>query len=354
MLVAPAHRTILEGDQAQTSMEVVRKLDETRWRAFVDDHPLGNIFHTPEMFQIISRTKGQQPELWAIINQKKQPLALFLPTKVTLIGGLLRHLTARAIAYGSVLCAPGSEGLEALEILLQAYKKDTPNSVLFTELRNLSDLSELQPVLNKHGFIFEDHLDYLIDLDRPVEKVLQGIGKRTRKKIRKGLRDQLVQMSEVTNLIELEDWYRTLQKTYSSAQVPLADRSMFEAAFEELYPKGMAKFLMARVNESTVACSAELAYKDTIYGWYGGSDRNYSQYLPNEMLIWHILEWGASNGYRVYDFGGAGKPDEEYGVRDFKAKFGGNLVNFGRNTDVHRPTLLKISRQGYKLYRRLL
>jgi len=29
---------------------------------------------------------------------------------------------------------------------------------------------------------------------------------------------------------------------------------------------------------------------------------------------------------------GAGKPSEKYGVRDFKAKFGGNLVNFGRNT----------------------
>jgi lipid II:glycine glycyltransferase (peptidoglycan interpeptide bridge formation enzyme) len=215
-------------------------------------------------------------------------------------------------------------------------------------------LSEIQPVLSENGFLFEGHLNYLINLNRPAEDVLQSIGQRTRKKIRKGLRDGFVQMSEATNPTELDHWYDVLQKTYSNAQVPLVDRSLFEAAFKELYPRGMAKFLLAEVNGVTAACSVELPYKNIIYGWYGGSDREYSDYLPNEMLIWHILEWGANNGYHLYDFGGAGKPDEEYGVRDFKAKFGGDLVNYGRNTYVHNPTLLKLSRQGYEVYRRFL
>jgi len=35
-------------------------------------------------------------------------------------------------------------------------------------------------------------------------------------------------------------------------------------------------------------------------------------------------EMGVGNGYRLYDFG-TGRPDVEYGVRDFKAKFGGEL-----------------------------
>ncbi|MEJ2555337.1 MAG: GNAT family N-acetyltransferase, partial [Anaerolineae bacterium] len=125
-------------------------------------------------------------------------------------------------------------------------------------------------------------------------------------------------------------------------------------AFDILYPKGMAKFLLARIDGVTAACSLELTYKDTIYGWYGGSDRAYSEHLPNEMLIWHILDWGASNGYRVYDFGGAGKPDEEYGVRDFKAKFGGELVTFGRYTYVHSPIGLQLGKLGYRLYRRVI
>ena len=46
----------------------------------------------------------------------------------------------------------------------------------------------------------------------------------------------------------------------------------------------------------------------------------------------------------VDDFGGAGKPDEPYGVRTFKAKYGGELVNYGRYVCVHSRGRLAISR----------
>ena len=334
-------------------MEIVGELDEALWREFVENHSLSNVFHTPEMFDIFAQTKGYQPSLWAAVESSGRPMALMLAVQITLMAGALRRFTTRAILYGGVLCAPGAHGGTALEMLLRVYNRES-DGVLFTELRNLSDLNDLQPVLHENGFVYEDHLNYLIDLNRPVEDVLQSIGRRTRKKIRKGLRDELVQVTDVTSRAELDHWYDTLQKTYGNARVPLADRSLFEAAFDELYPKGMVKILVAKVGNETAACSIELTYKDTIYGWYGGSDRSYSRYFPNEMLMWHILEWGASNGYRVYDFGGAGKPDEEYGVRNFKAKFGGELVCYGRNTCIHAPRLLWLSERGYRLVRKWL
>jgi hypothetical protein len=320
----------------------------------VDEHPAGNIFHTPEMFRVFARTGGYAPALWAAVDGGGRPLALLLPVCVTLMRGLLFRFTTRAVAYGSVLCAPGPEGKQALGQLLKVYQHEMKGKILFTELRNLSDQNSLQPVLEKNGFVYEDHLNYLIDLNRPAEEVLQSIGQRTRKQIRKGVRDGIVQVGEATNRSELDQWYETLQKTYGNAQVPLAHRSLFEAAFDELYPKGMAKFLLAKVDGVTAACSVELTYKDIIYGWYGGSDRAFGKHCPNEMLMWHILEWGANNGYCVYDFGGAGKPDEEYGVRDFKAKFGGELVCYGRNVCVHAPTSLRLSEWGYGIYRRFL
>jgi serine/alanine adding enzyme len=335
-------------------MRVVQSLDEALWRHFVDNNPRGNIFHTPEMFEVFGKTLGHVPELWAVVGGSSEVLALVTPVHITLMNGLLRRFTTRSVVYGGILAQDTPRGQDALRLLLETYARNIRSRSLFTELRNLQNLDNLQPLFEDHGYSYEDHLNYLIDLDRPVEEVLQGIGKRTRKKIRKGLRDGLVEISEATNRAELARWYETLQKTYSNAQVPLADRSLFEAAFDILYPKGMAKFLLARIDGVTAACSVELTYKDTIYGWYGGSDRAYSEYLPNEMLIWHILDWGASNGYRVYDFGGAGKPDEEYGVRDFKAKFGGRLVCYGRNVCVHSPFLLTIAQRGYEIYRRFL
>jgi lipid II:glycine glycyltransferase (peptidoglycan interpeptide bridge formation enzyme) len=116
----------------------------------------------------------------------------------------------------------------------------------------------------------------------------------------------------------------------------------------------MVKFWLARVGDAYIAASVELLYKGVIYGWYGGVDRAYTEHTPGELLMWHILKWGAEDGCSLYDFGGAGKPDEEYGVRDFKAKFGGELVCYGRNTYIHAPRLLRLSELGYGVYRHLL
>jgi serine/alanine adding enzyme len=334
-------------------LRVVHFLDEGRWRHFVESHPLSNVFHTPEMFQVFAQTEGYRPTLWATIDGDGEALALLLPVQVTLKGGLLRYLTNRAVVYGSVLYDPSPAGEEALAILLYAYIQEVGREVLFTELRNLSDLSAVQPLLNDYGFVYEDHLNYLIDLNRPLEQVMQSVGSRTRKHIRRGLARQEVIVEEISERGQIAACYDLLRKSYATARVPLADRSLFEAAFDVLYQRGMVKFWLARVGEAYVATSVEMLYKDTIYGWYSGIERTYASYTPGELLMWHILKWGVENGYRVYDFGGAGKPGEDYGVRDFKAKFGGELACYGRNTYVHAPTRLAISKVGYQVYRNL-
>jgi lipid II:glycine glycyltransferase (peptidoglycan interpeptide bridge formation enzyme) len=43
---------------------------------------------------------------------------------------------------------------------------------------------------------------------------------------------------------------------------------------------------------------------------------------------------------------GAGKPDEAYGVRDFKAKFGGKEVEHGRFLCVTKTLLYRIGKLG--------
>jgi len=339
-------------DQVQEGVRVVNQLKEEDWKQFVDQHPQGNIFHTPEMFHVFERARGFRPALWAAVRGEAQIEALFLPVQVSL-SKLLGPLTTRTISYGSVLCLPSEAARQSLSMLLKAYVRQNRTSSLFTELRNVSDIQAEQPVLGDQGFAYEEHLNYLIDLNRPSEEVFSGIGARTRKNIRHGLNKGEVTVREVTELEQVGICYHLLNQTYQTARVPLADRSLFEAAFELLRPKGMIRFTLAYVGDVPAAASVELLYKDVMYGWYGGMDRSYSKYVPNELLMWHILKWGSENGYSLYDFGGAGKPNEEYGVRDFKAKFGGKLVCYGRNTFVHLPGVLWLSRQGYQILRHL-
>lgn len=332
------------------NVRILRELPVQQWKAYVDEHPSGNIFHTPEMFQVFAYAKGYRPQLWAATNGERI-LALFLPVNVFLSSGLLAPLTTRSIAYGSILFTPSTEGRYALSLLLKTYVREVEGHPLFTELRNLSDLGCVQPILSQHGFTYEDHLNYLIDLDRPVEAIFQSIGCRTRKNLNRKHNRENVVIEEVTDRSRLPLCYEMLRRTFQAARVPLSDPSLFEAAYDLLVPLGMARFSLATINDRPAAVSIELLYKDIAYGWYGGMDREFRAYCPCELITWDVLKWAAEHGFKVYDFGGAGKPDEEYGVRDFKAKFGGKLVCYGRNMFVHAPHLLSLSRVGYGLLR---
>jgi serine/alanine adding enzyme len=335
-------------------MTVVHTIPEEEWRHFVKKHPAGNVFHTPEMFQVFASAKGHHPTLWAVIGGDGQILALLLPVQITLVDGLAHGFTTRAIAYGSVLCDLSPDGQQALALLLRNYTQKVNGGPLFTELRNLSNMEAIQPILKQHGFVYENHLNYLIDLKRPPEAIMQSIGSRTRKNIRRGLRRGEVVADEAKSRDQVGECYDLLRQTYQAARVPLADRSLFEAAFDVLVPKGMARFTLARVGQTPAAISVELLYRGVVYGWYGAVDRTFSSFVPNDLLTWQILRWAAENGYQLYDFGGAGKPEERYGVRDFKAKFGGDLMCYGRNTCVHAPWRFAISRTAYQLLRRAL
>ena len=335
------------------SPRVVRDLDRATWSDFVHRTSTGNVFHTPEMADVFARAAGHRPELWAVLDGD-EILGLLPTVRLTLLRGLMAPLTTRSVAYGGLLVAdrPGAAG--AVSELLQTYGAEAGRRSLFTELRNVHDEGQLRGTIEQAGYRYEPHLNYLIRLDRPPDEVYRSMGRRTRQHIRRALGRQDVRITEVGRVDEVAAWYRTLQRTYRHAGVPLADESLFRAAWEVLAPRAMIRLYTAWVGDAPAACSAELTYRDRIYAWYGGTDRAFSAKVPNELLMWHILDWGARNGYAVYDFGGAGRPDEPYGVRDFKAKFGGDLVEFGRFVAVHAPRRLAVSERGYRVYRRIL
>lgn len=334
-------------------MDIVRQLDEHPWREFVDNHPQSQVFHTPEMFQVFERTKGYVPTLWAAVDDGHHPLALFLPVQITLKGGLLRRFTTRAVSYGSVLGAPGAEGKEAVALLLETYARKNKGRFLFTESRNMTDLGDLQPVLGQCGFVYEDHLNFTLDLTQPQDQIWGNIRSNARRNIRKAQKSQ-VTVEMVERADRLGPIYALLKSVYQRLQVPLVDESFFRSAWDISYPKGMFKVLVARVQGIDIGAMTLLLHKGIVLYWYAGILKEYTSYRAGDLLVWHALEWASQNGFRLFDFGGAGKPQEEYGVRDFKAKFGGELVNYGRNICVHAPMTFKLSEAVYQVARRFL
>jgi serine/alanine adding enzyme len=334
------------------SFEIVRSLSEGEWRHFVNENPAGNIFHTPEMFQVFSRVKGHHPEVWAAV-EGDQVLALLVPVQITLMEGPLRYLTTRTVVYGGILSDQRTEGRQALARLIQRYKETTKRIPLFTEVRNRCDTGQLQPILAEFGFVLEGHLNYLIDLEQPEHVLWSNISKSMQKHIRTAEKKGAY-VEEITDRKQVAVAYRFLREVFARVHVPLADLELFQAAFDILVPKGMCRMIMAHAGDREIGARIVLLHKNTILDWYAGASRVFSAYHPEELMIWKTITWGREHGFRSFDFGGAGKPDQDYGPRAFKSRWGGLLVDYGRNTFVHSPLRLRLSQVGYQAARRLL
>ena len=216
-------------------MRVVDNLAVDVWRDFVINLPYGNIFHTPIMYELFARTEGYQPSIRAVVDSDQRVIALMLPVQIAL-SKMLSSFTTRAVVFGSVLFDSKLNGEHALELLMKTYAKEGGRNLLFTELRNIYNLESAQPIFANIGFIYDDHLNYLIDLNRPIESVFNSIGKRTRKNIRHGLNRGVVQIEEARKPEDIRACIQLFQHTYQNAGVPLAHHSLFENAYNLLHP----------------------------------------------------------------------------------------------------------------------
>ena len=91
-------------------------------------------------------------------------------------------------------------------------------------------------------------------------------------------------------------------------------------------------------------------HKDTIYEWYiCGLDRKYKNIYASSLATYAPIEYSINNNIKYFDFMGAGRPGDNYGVRDFKLKFGGTLYEYGRFEKIHKPFTFKISKLGLNI-----
>ena len=225
-------------------------------------------------------------------------------------------------------------------------------SCLFTELRHQDDARDIQPALRAAGFVHEPHLNYLVALERSEADLWSGLSRSAKQRVRSAEKKG-IKVVDAEDDATVDAAYRLLADVYRRARVPLASPTMFAAARAELHARGMLRIVTAQLDERVVAARFLLLYKSRIVDWYAGSDRSFASYSPTEYLVWEVLRWGCEHGYEVFDFGGAGRPDEPYGPREFKSKFGGELVGFGRDVFVHAPHRLRVSRAAYSAARRL-
>ena len=333
-------------------MEVTASIDRAKWSKFVYEHPHGNIFQTPDMREVYEQTKNYEPITLATVDDDGEILALMQAVVIREMGGFLGSFSARSVVQGGPLFVDDEKGTRALEMLVRYYEGLVYKRALYTQIRNMWDTSNLSNFLNSAGYEYEEHLNFLIDLTMPAGTLWKKLFKPRRNGINKAKRYGVI-VEEVVDEDLITVVYDHLQETYKKAQIPLDDISLFRHAFGILAPKNMIRFFLAKYDGEYIGTIVVLIYKGVIYDWYAGASGEYLRLCPNDVLPWYVVEMGSNNGYHTFDFGGAGKPDEAYGVREFKRQFGGGLVNYGRYKKIHSPLKVKIAEKGFEVYRKV-
>lgn len=329
-------------------MKLIREVEEQDWRDFVREIPGGSVFQTPEMASVYESTVRHEPvSVFAVEEGRIQ--GLVLASLIWSGGWPMKLFSGRCIVQGGPLLTKSS----CAPTLLSGLDDLVSKRALYTEIRNLQKPVEAVPLFESSGYSFAAHLNYHLDLRKSEEEIWSGMSKGRRKGISRAEKTGL-EVTEITEERQIDEFYDILKKTYSGLGMPLADKSLFTSAFRILRPLQEARFLLCISEGRTVACRAVLLFRKTLYDWYAGSVAEERAKKADEFLVWNILKWGISKGYETFDFGGAGSPDEEYGPREFKRRFGGEMVEPGRFEKVYKPTLFSFSKKMFRFYRRLL
>ena len=330
--------------------KTISEVTDAAWDDFVDHHPNGNIYQHSSMFNVYQNTQMYRPVRVALVKKETNIIVgVMMGVIIKEMSNVLSRFSSRAIVVGGPLVSSDVPS-GGVNILITAFDNEVKQAALYTEIRNLFDTKTImQDII---GYSFVEHLNFHINLNRSEDEAWKSIHKDRRKNINRSEKYGLV-VDEMKDETQMDVFYSLLKSTYVNAKVPLADRTLFEAAMKTLVPEGSAKFYLAQHDGRYVGARVILIHKKTIYDWYAGASREDLSLYPNEFLVWHILKWGVENNYSVFDFGGAGDPKKPYGPREFKRRFGGDLVNFGRFIKIHNPFMLKIAQYGFGLYRKI-
>lgn len=324
-------------------------IDEAAWNKFVINHPNKSIFQSPYYYNVIKKTKNAVPKVFICIENEK--IVGVLVSVIFKEGyGIKGFLTSRSIIIGGPLVLDNR--VEVAYFLLNEYLKEVKKRAIYSQIRNVFNVTAIEKSFLSLKFKYIPHLDIHIDLTIDIDEFWKQLKPKLRQNIRKAEKNGVVVEFATKN--DVKEIYGILKNVYSKAKLPLPDISLFNQAFSQLYDNNILRPFIAVWDNKIIGCRLVMTYGDVIYDWFAGSLDEYKKLNPNDLLPYKVIEWGIKHSeYKLFDFGGAGKPNVSYGVRDYKLKFWNHLIEFGRYEKVHFPIIYNLVKFIFCLWRRI-
>ena len=322
-------------------------INRIQWQQLVENSNCGSWFQTPEAFDFYSSLSFLQPFVFGVAE--KEELTGVISGFIQADGGpVKRFFSRRAIVNGGALLHQNISE-EALRKLLQKTQHELKTQAIYIEFRNFRDYSGYKTVFEKAHFNYRPHLNFQVATPN-IEFCLKNLQASKRRYVKLSQKNG-VEWMQTDSKSDLESFYSLLKKLYATkVKTPLFPYEYFE----QLMSDRNGKIFIVKYRDEVIGGSACVAFENKILFnmFVCGLDGQVKNVYPSTVATWASIEFAAENGFEYFDMMGAGKPNEGYGVRDFKAKFGGKLVENGRFLYLCRPLLYKIGKFGVKILKK--
>lgn len=338
-----------------------KDIDRNEWSRLVASSTTGTWFQSLEAYEFFAG----MPEMFmpfAVGLENEGKLRAVCVGYVTVEKSALKQLmTRRAIIIGGPCLADDCTDAEVTELMC-AVRKELKGEAIYVECRNFNDYSRWKEAFAKAGFSYEPHLNFHVDTSS-VEVVEANLGKSRKRDIRTSLRDGATIIEHPT-LEQVREYYAILEHLYKTrVKTPLFPFSFFE----KLWQHHDGRFILVALNNEIIGGTVCVVFNrdkfetinhksqittppSVVYEWFVcGRDGEWKSIFPSSLATYAGIKYAAEHGCARFDMMGAGKPDEAYGVRDFKARFGGKEVEHGRFLCITKPLLYKIGVLGVKI-----
>ena len=309
--------------------------------AFMDKEPHAQFFQSPEYLEFIGPVEGFRPVLFIALDDRSRVVGSLLGVYQRDGGGLKSWMSRRLIVMGGPL-----GDVIVAEALISALLKDAQGNAIYVEFRNSFDTSKQRAAFERAGFTYVPHLNFLLEVEGE-EAAFSKLSSTRRREVRGSLNEGAT-FGEATSPEEVDGFYRILEGLYrEKVRKPLPARDLFH----RLHTSPNGRVFVVRYQGRIVGGSAGPAYgKRALYYWYACGDNSIKGVHASVLATWAPIQHAARNGIALFDFMGAGKPGQGYGVHDFKARFGGTEVSHGRYEKVLDRTLFRLGISGLKAY----
>lgn len=325
----------------------VNDINKDSWASLVQISPVASWFQTPEAYRFFDSLSFL--EAFCIAVESDSVLKGVVVGYIQKDGGKFKQFfSRRAIINGGPLLANDISD-EELTALLNATRQVLKRKAIYVETRNFNDYGRWRKVFEKNDFLYEPHLNFHVDCSN-FDVAESNIGKHRKRYIRLSQKNG-ASIVENPSESQLRVFYSVLAELYNTkVKAPLFP---FEF-FLKLFALKSCHYVLIEYGGVVIGGSVCVCTPQTTFEWFAcGKDGQFKNVYPSSLTKYAGIKMAHDKGCKIFDMMGAGKPDERYGVRDFKAEFGGKLVEFGRFRFVFSPVLFKIGTIVVKLLKKL-